>query len=1279
LALAGCSSKVVDEATPPVIALGGLADGEHPNQTCQTGICTGDTPTTAYVSTTQVSLAANSPTPETFSLDAAGSSGGRGPAGASTAITVAAHTTVTLNGRPRRGSVPMTISNAGTLHPQGLPSNVSPVVTYHLEPSGAQFSPPLTFTMTFDPASIQEPGAHLCDDDLAHCEPLTGTLRSVVVNGVVQTQMTVPVAHFSTLVLSNPSGTLASHGSTGGGSNSLDCGSGNVAVGVYGRSGSYVDQIGLICAPLNNLGASFKTSNSYGGSGGGPFTQQCPPGEVLVGIFGRSGSVIDQIGIQCQYPLDWIASGAVDYGAYAGGGTGGGAFTDTCPQGSVINRLQVWSGAYVGGVQAQYVPMSCSGTCSPGPSVFDVTTHHNDNGRTAANLRETILTTSNVTPAQFGKNFSYPVVGSVYAQPLYLSGLNINGGTHDVVYVATTRNFVYALDADTYQDPLWGPVSLGPSVSLPDSNIGPAGYKDISWSVGVLSTPVISRARNAIYVVAFTKGQDASGHACGKNGYCYLLYRLDLTTGAIVQSVEISGAVSGSGDGGTKVVFTPNRQNQRPGLLLGTNGSLYIAFAAFGDQTPYHGWVFRYDADSLAQQGIYNTTPNGAQAGIWQAGQGLTADGSNNVYALTGNGDFNGTDAMGDAALKLAPDLHLADYFSPFDNVCLDNADQDLGSAGLLLLPGRNQVLGGGKQSRLYLINTNGMGKYCGATGQVDPCQQNGVDGYSTTNTCKSTQTYCSSDAVAQSFSAGDVMLTCSGTFDDTKTQHIHGSPAYWQTPNGPYIYVWPENAQLKAFKLDTTGQFETTAITETNLTVAQGMPGGFLSISANGSTSGTGILWASHPAVAVGLAADANQQVVDGELQAYDATSLGTPLWSSKQNPVRDDVGNFAKFCPPTVANGKVYMPAFGGVTGKVTLPDKALGSVALGSCDQTLALAWTGTDSAASLNVEYSNDARSFYGKVTLNEHSIDGPALAHDDVNERAFLAWTGTDPSHSLNVMPSTGANCTTFSGKTTLGEHSIAGPALAFGGGRLFLAWAGTDSSHSLNVAFSTDGSHFTKTTLSDTSDNQPSLFAANGKLYLAWTGGGNAMLNVMESTDAFTTNGMITFTNKITFNEQSHGQPTLVRAALPGVSALYLAWTGTDAARSLNLMTSIPAPATEPTTNQLGYKMTFGDTSSSGVALTTFKNNVYVAWPGNGNSFINIATMSLGKLTVYGSFPLPGSYQQTCIMNSCSVTATGLQCSSCRDVNGVYQSSNLVLPCDGDIANCNGQLKCGHC
>ncbi|MEV4442037.1 hypothetical protein AB0K09_24115 [Streptomyces sp. NPDC049577] len=514
-----------------------------------------------------------------------------------------------------------------------------------------------------------------------------------------------------------------------------------------------------------------------------------------------------------------------------------------------------------------------SGTGPPGAAV---TTQHNDNRRTGAQLCEVLLRPDTVGPGTFGRLFSRAVDGHLYAQPLYLPRVAVPGaGIRDLVCVATMHNSVYAFDAHDPDagDPLWH-VSLGPSVPLPDPNIGPRHYRDIAVEVGVVSTPVVDLARGLLYAVAFTKDPD---------GYHHTLHALDLGTGreALGGPVRIAATVPGGGDGsvGGRITFAGNRQLQRAALTL-ANDRVYAAFASYGDQGPYHGWVFGFDAGTLRPAGVYVTTPDTGLGGVWQAGQGLAVDEHGFLYCMTGNGGFR-TDGsnLGDSIVKLTPGLTVADWFSPFDNAALDAADADLGSAGPLLPPGTGLLVGGGKAGKFYLLDTRDMGRF-----------QEGSD-----------------SQIVQSFYVVP---------PDGERHHIHGGPVHWDFPGGPWVYIWPENAALRAYRF-TGGRLVTDPVSLSTTTDpvgvpggSPGMPGGFLSLSADGADPASGLLWASHP-----YKDDANQAVVQGVLRVYEARDLTREVWNSRMNAGRDDVGLFAKFAPPTVAGGKVYLGTFSGL----------------------------------------------------------------------------------------------------------------------------------------------------------------------------------------------------------------------------------------------------------------------------------------------------------------------------------------------------------------------------
>ncbi|HEY1648228.1 MAG TPA: IPT/TIG domain-containing protein, partial [Terracidiphilus sp.] len=506
-----------------------------------------------------------------------------------------------------------------------------------------------------------------------------------------------------------------------------------------------------------------------------------------------------------------------------------------------------------------------------------VLTQHNDNARTGQNLDETTLSTSNVNQNSFGKLFWRTVDGFMYAQPLYVPGLTIQGETHNVVFVATEHNSVYAFDADNANSPapLWQ-VNLGTPVPSQDicflsgdTNPADCPYYDISPEIGITSTPVIDPAAGIIYVVNRTKNTTNST-------YHDYLHALNLTTGAeeLGGPVEIVGQVNGTGTGssGGVVAFQPAYQHQRPSLLL-ENGSLYIAFGSVGDiGGVYHGWVMSYNASTLQQEAIFNVTPDGDDGGIWSAGQGPIADSSGNIYFMTGNGDFNaniegGTD-YGDTFIKFGgSNLAVTDYFTPDTQGALDADNEDLGSGGPMLMPGTSLLVGMGKDGIMRVVNSTNMGHYSSST-----------------------------DNDVQDFTA--------------TPNAFFSSPVYWNSPNhGPVIYIWGEADYLKAFQF-TGSTFNTTPVSEGTSINSSGDPNAAaISISANGSLAGTGILWATGS-----ISQWAKGTQVPGVVRAFDATNLTDELWDSTQNLTRDDVGNSAKFNPPTITNGKVYVGSFSG-----------------------------------------------------------------------------------------------------------------------------------------------------------------------------------------------------------------------------------------------------------------------------------------------------------------------------------------------------------------------------
>ncbi|SPE49981.1 hypothetical protein SBV1_100025 [Verrucomicrobia bacterium] len=503
-----------------------------------------------------------------------------------------------------------------------------------------------------------------------------------------------------------------------------------------------------------------------------------------------------------------------------------------------------------------------------------IVTHHNDLSRTGANLNETLLNIYNVNTNQFGLLFKRAVDDQLYAQPLVMTNVNLGpNGTHNIVIVATVNDSVYAFDADNpaVTAPYWQVSFLGTN-AVPPSWTDVGSCTTFSGRLGIIGTPVIDPGTGTLYVVARTK-------EFGSN-FVQRLHALDITSGAerpyspVVIAATYPGTNSVDSVNGV-VTFNPLQENQRAGLAL-VNGVVFICWTSQCDNNPYHGWIMGYNAATLQQEIVYNDTPTGTEGGIWMSGQAPAADPAGNLYVSVGNGSVGdginprNTVNRGESFLKLTPsgtNLAIASWFTPYNWAALNSGDVDLGSAGILLIPNTSLALSGGKQGVMYLVNRDNLG------------------GLSTIN---------ADTNVVQTFSPAST--------------EIHGGPVWWDGPDGSYAYIWPSMDHLHQYKFNwTNSTFLLPDYAHGTMTAPNGQPGGFLAISANGSTPGTGILWASHQ-----LNGDAEVQTQLGMLHAYNADNVGDELWNSGQNSARDAVGNFAKYVPPTVANGKVYLATF-------------------------------------------------------------------------------------------------------------------------------------------------------------------------------------------------------------------------------------------------------------------------------------------------------------------------------------------------------------------------------
>ncbi|MGA8233225.1 MAG: hypothetical protein WB795_17260 [Candidatus Acidiferrales bacterium] len=499
----------------------------------------------------------------------------------------------------------------------------------------------------------------------------------------------------------------------------------------------------------------------------------------------------------------------------------------------------------------------------------NVTTYHNDAARTGQNLNEITLTPSNVNSTNFGLLRTLSVDGKVDAEPLYLTGLTVGGAKHNVLYVVTENDSVYAFDPDTGTQ-LWKTSVIGTGEITGDGQ----GCDQVVPQIGITSTPVIDTTlgpNGAIYVVAMTKNTTSGA-------YIQRIHALDITTGAELTTLgspqAITGTYPGTGDGssGGNVTFAPAAYKERAALLL-LNGVIYTTWASHCDAGLYTGWVMAYSESTLAQVSVFNFVPNGSKGASWSAGAGPAADEFGNVYFLAANGTFDTTlDAnnfpsmqdYGNAFLKLqlnGSTISVPDYFTMHNTVAESDADEDLGSGGALVLPDmtdannntRHLAVGMGKDAIIYVVDRDAMGEF-------NPTADNVYQ-----------------EITGQAAADGE-----------------YGAPAYY---NG-LLYYGAVDDMLKVFPI-TAAKVATTPSSMT--TESFTYPGTTPSISANGTTNG--IVWTvenTSPAV----------------LHAYPATASGlaTELYNSNQAGTRDQFPN-NKFITPMIANGKVFVGTSAGV----------------------------------------------------------------------------------------------------------------------------------------------------------------------------------------------------------------------------------------------------------------------------------------------------------------------------------------------------------------------------
>ena len=509
----------------------------------------------------------------------------------------------------------------------------------------------------------------------------------------------------------------------------------------------------------------------------------------------------------------------------------------------------------------------------PGPSNA-VLTARGDLSRLGLDDSEPALSQAALTSGRFGKRVAYPVDGKIYAQPLYVPRLHIDGGVHNVVIVATEHDSVYAFDAEATSPsvaPLWHVSLLQPGARTFQAATDRVAKNRLCDSivpeVGITSTPVIDWATQTIYVMALDVEHGT---------LTYRLHALALTTGTDKHpSTVVSASVSGSGldAANGSVAFRAAEEQQRMGLTE-VNGVIYAGFASWCGWAPYHGWVLGYSAATLARQVVFNTSPDSWGAGLWESESGITVDAHGHLYLVTGNGPFDldrgGRDA-GDSVLEVVPEhgtLHVLDYFTPFDQSCRVAHDQDLGSGSPLVIPGEHEFVLSSKTGAVYVLSQASLGKY-----------------HTVANPCKSTtEQHTHIDTVKQELSF------------DTVQGGMWGTWAYWSQGTAAYVYGSGSTSRLTQYKLQPGGTIRAAPVARAPL--AYSYPGAIPVVTGNDGAPGSGVVWTVD-------------QTHGATLRAFAADDVAKQLWNSAADRGRDglDPGEFDHFTVPTTADGLVIV----------------------------------------------------------------------------------------------------------------------------------------------------------------------------------------------------------------------------------------------------------------------------------------------------------------------------------------------------------------------------------
>ena len=604
----------------------------------------------------------------------------------------------------------------------------------------------------------------------------------------------------------------------------------------------------------------------------GPYSD---PATAFTGILLSPRRVALTPGQTQQYTASIPGAGAAQVTWSVDGVSGGSTATGTITTGGMYTApATTGTHTITATTSDQTQSVSATAFITNYPGMF---TYHDDNLRTGANLTETVLAPSNVSSSTFGKLFSRPLDGIAYAAPLYVENVSIpSAGAHNVVYVATEHDSVYAYDADGRSTtPLWKDSFIDPANGITTVPAGDTGECcDIAPEIGITGTPVIDHATNTLYVVAKTK--EVAG---GNTNYVTRLHALDLSTGAekfggpVVIQASVPG--TGAGSSGGVLPFLPLRENQHTALLL-LNGIVYFGFSSHGDVQPYHGWIFGYNASTLQRTLAVCLSPNNDSTGVWMGGDGIASDATGNLYFVTGDGPFDGSSSWGDSYVRMSTTGTVADSFTPFNQAALDSANHDLGSGGALLLPDQagthpHEMVSSGKDGTIYLVDRDNMGKF-------NSTKNNNVQ------------------TLPNIFPPNGQQGSEPGNFS---------SPIYL---NG-VVYFIPNGDNLQGFTV-TNGLLSTSAAVRSSAIFPD--RGGAMAASANGSANG--IIWAVQ-----------KNGANPGVLYAYNGNSTSgtlTELYDSAQAGSRDTLDVAAKFNPPLVANGKVFVAGTTQLTAYGLLP---------------------------------------------------------------------------------------------------------------------------------------------------------------------------------------------------------------------------------------------------------------------------------------------------------------------------------------------------------------------